>query len=358
VPVTIVDGYVFVDVRVNGEGPFHFLFDSGAGIAVLDPVARKLGLHTREWGAGFGAGEKKVHLLRADIDDVEIGGLQLNDRVAAVVSDDDIRAYFGTYPICGFIGTPLFEGMAVKLDYVHRKLTFMRAGQFSYAGNGEVLQFRKSRIVATIDGLEQSFLIDTGAKPGLTLSALTSSTNDLPTKYGASVQSIMDWGFGGAVRTQLARGHVLELGKTQILDPVLYLSVQKVGSLSATAGGHIGSDLLSRFDVVFDTSRSRMILEKNANFDRPEPYDRLGMFMIQEGDHFAVDDVVAGGPADLAGVKTGDVIVELDGMPTTGLVLPYVRQQLEQRHCGERVKLLLQSAGERHLATVVLRDLI
>jgi hypothetical protein len=208
-----------------------------------------------------------------------------------------------------------------------------------------------------IDGLQQSLLVDTGTKPGLTLGTATSRANDLPAKYGASLQGIMDWGEGGAVRMQLVRGHLVELNDMLVRDPLLYLSVQKAGVLAST-GGAVGSGLLSRFDVTFDTARSRIILEKNANFDRPESYDRLGMWMVQEGDHFSAADVIAEGPADKAGVKSGDTVEEIDGVPTTNLVLPFVREKWEQLHAGEQVQLLLQSGERQRTVSVTTQDLV
>jgi hypothetical protein len=355
VPVSVVDGYVILDVRLNGAGPFHFMFDTGAGMVVLDPASRKLALKTRDAGDGFGDGERKVHWRRAEVHDAQIGRLHFTDSVVGVLPDDDVKPVFGTYPLSGFIGMPLLKGMVVRLDYVHRQLTFTPADQFAYSGHGAVLPFINGSIPATIDGIRQWFFVDTGTSPGLTVGALTCAEDDLPSKYHASVPGITDWGAGGAVRTRLARGHRFELGDIEVRDPLLYLSVQKTGAL-ASAGGRLGAGLLSRFDVTFDASRSRIILEKNADFDRPDMYDRLGMWVSQAGQRFAVADVIAGGPADLAGVKPGDTILEIDGASTESLVLPVVREQMQHRSAGDRVRLLLLSGDRRRVAVIRLQD--
>src|SRR5690348_8268099 len=80
VPVSIIDGYVMVDLRLNGEGPFHFMFDTGAGFVVLDPAVRKLALTTTDWGYGSGDGENRVHWRRTSLRDVQIGDLHLGER--------------------------------------------------------------------------------------------------------------------------------------------------------------------------------------------------------------------------------------------------------------------------------------
>jgi hypothetical protein len=355
VPVSLVDGYVIVDVRVNGEGPFHFMFDTGADIVVLDPAAEKLALHVRNWGDGVGDGEQKVHWRHAEVRDLQLGEFHFTDRDVGVLPTDDVRQAFGTYPLSGFIGTPLLDGMVVKLDYVHRQLTVSPADQFAYSGSGTVLPLVRRHVLANIDGLQQYLFVDTGTKPGITLGAATSAQYDLPAKYAASAQSITDWGAGGLVRTRLAHGHVMELGSIELRDPLLYLSMQKAGALAST-DGRIGAGILSRFDVTFDTSRSRIILEKNANFGLPEPRDRLGMWIDQAEGHLTVGDVVAGGPADAVGVRPGDTILEIDGARTETLVLPFLREQLEHRSAGDRVKLLLQSGEKQRAVVVTLRD--
>jgi hypothetical protein len=355
VPVSLIDGYVIVDVRLNGEGPFHFMFDTGADIVVLDPVAQKLALKVDDWGDTVGDGENKTHLRRAELRDVKIGELHSTDRVVGVAPTDDVRQVFGNYPLSGFIGKSLLKGMVVKLDYVHRQLTFTPDAQFSYSGTGTSLPFIDGHIVATIDGIQQAVYVDTGTSPGLIIGAFTSADHDLPSRYKASVQSVTDWGYGGPVRTQLARGHLFELGNIEVRDPLLYLSVQKAGLL-ASADAHLGGGILSRFDVTFDPSRMRVILEKNANFDRPEAYDRVGMWMGQDGEHFAVADVAAGGPADIAGVKTGDTILAIDGASTANLVLPFAREQMERRSAGDKIRLLLQSGDTRRVVVVTLQD--
>jgi hypothetical protein len=355
VPVSIVGGYVIVDLRLNGNGPFHFLFDTGAEIVVLEPAARKLALETKDWGNGFGDGERKVHWRRTTVRDVQIGALHLTDRVVGVLPTDDVEQSFGTYPLSGFIGTPLLKGMVVKLDYDRRQLTLTPADQFAYSGSGTVLPFVDGRTPAMLDGIQQDLFVDTGTLPGLSLGTFAYADHHLSSKDAAPLQGITDWGAGGPVHTRLARGHLFELGSIKVRDPVLYLSLQKAGAL-ASGGGRIGFGILSRFNVIFDSSRSRIILERNASFGRADPYDRLGMWMGQAGEQFVAVDVVAGGPAAIAGVKRGDTITEIDGVSTAHLLLPEVREQMERRSASDRVRLSLQSGNSRRVVVVTLQD--
>ena len=80
----------------------------------------------------------------------------------------------------------------------------------------------------------------------------------------------------------------------------------------------------------------------------------LGGFMILGGG-VLVSGVVPGGPAAKAGVKKGDVILELDGQPTaTGDVLVTDLANLKP---GERVPVTVSRSGKKITFTVTLGDL-
>src|SRR5690348_8531699 len=60
VPFELVDDRIFVKVRLNGQGPFNFIFDTGSGAVLRPELARQLGLQPQIAGEGFGAGEKPL----------------------------------------------------------------------------------------------------------------------------------------------------------------------------------------------------------------------------------------------------------------------------------------------------------
>ena len=80
--------------------------------------------------------------------------------------------------------------------------------------------------------------------------------------------------------------------------------------------------------------------------------------MGEDGEHFAVVDVIAGGPADEAGIKQGESILAIDGVSTDKLVLPEVRDKIRHGPIGKRITFLLESNGKRRTAVVTLRDLV
>lgn len=161
------------------------------------------------------------------------------------------------------------------------------------------------------------------------------------------------------MRSLLARAKELSIGNVKVNDPVIRLSAQRAGlTTSPEMAGLIGPDVLSQFDVTFDYSRSRIIFEKNAQYGRHDSYDRAGVWMGQQGSHFTVVDVIAGGPAQQAGLQEGDTILSIDGESTAKLVLPEVRESLRRRPVGSKVTFVFESRGKRRTAVVTLRDLV
>jgi hypothetical protein len=362
-PFELIDNRVFIEVHLDGMGPYHFLLDTGAGADIGDHVAQQLGLKPEDAGEGQGVGEKTEHFGRTQIAEVQIGELRLRNVEFGVISLSDSPQVFGTKPVDGIIGREVFERMVVKHDYIRRILTFTSPEKFTYSGAGSIVHFERPRQIpvvdAELDGVAGKFGVDTGARSAMLLYGPFCAQNKLQEKYGAKLEGVTGWGLGGPVRSLLARARELKMGDVRVGDLVIRLSTQKSGlTTSSSMAGLIGPDVLSQFDVTFDYARSRIILEKNRNYGRHDSYDRAGVWMGQNGQHFTVVDVIAGGPAQAAGVKQGDTILAIDGKNTNTLVLPEVREGMRRRPVGDKVSLLLESQGQQRTVVITLRDLV
>jgi predicted metalloprotease with PDZ domain len=257
----------------------------------------------------------------------------------------------------------LFRHVVVKHDYIHQVLTFTLPDKFSYRGRGVVVRFERPRqiplVEAELDGVHGKFGIDTGARSSLLVYGPFAEQNKLQEKYGAKLEGVTGWGLGGPVRSLLARAKELKIGDVVVRDLVIRLSTQKKGlTTSSDLAGLIGPDVLSQFDVTVDYSRNQVIFEKNKQYGRRDSYDRAGLWMGQKGEDFTVVDVIAGGPADRAGIRQGETILAIDGVPSSQLVLPEVREKIRREAVGKKVSLLLEFGGKRRTVVVTLRDLV
>ena len=362
IPFELVDNRIFIKVRLNGRGPFDFIFDTGSSAVIRPEVAQELSLKAEMSGEGFGVGEKPVVTGNTLIDRVEVGDVQLAAEPFSIMSFAETPVVFGNHPVDGVIGAPLLERLVVSVDYENRVLRFTRPESFNYQGTGTVVPFERPRnmpvVDGMIDGVRGKFGIDTGARSALLLYGPFVDSNHLRTKYSPKVQGITGWGFGGPVRSQVVRAQSLQLGPVVAKNLVVRLSLQRSGATtSADLAGLVGPDVLDQFRVTFDYSRSRIILEPNHNYGTPDTYDRSGMWLGQVGKFFEVLDLTAGGPAEKAGLKVGDRIVSIDGHSTATLLLPDVRQGLRNPP-NRKVKVVVaRKEGQRELS-LTLRDLV
>lgn len=344
----LVDNRIFVSVRLNGRGPFRFILDSGSDGHLIRPeVAKQLGLKSEGDEQGKGNGANSEEGWQTHIASVQLGSLTLLNQEAAVLPFNQALNLFGTARVDGILGLPAFQQQVLKIDYDQRLLNFTPFDKFIYTGNGKVLTFEQNSddipsVFANLDGIPGSFGLDTGARASLLLFTPFVEKNLLLEKYSSRVEGVTGWGFGGPVKTKLARAHRLDLGGFSISNPITRLMTQPSGaSASAEEDGLIGEDVLKQFNVVFDYKHHQIILEPNRRFGHQDSYDRTGMWVAQDGNgnDFPVVDVIANGPAAEAGIAAGDKITSINGVPASRLALPELRERWSEEPPGTKLHL-------------------
>ncbi|HYJ46238.1 MAG TPA: aspartyl protease family protein [Pyrinomonadaceae bacterium] len=364
VPFDLIDNRIVIDVKLDGKGPFRFIFDTGAVSVVSMELARAEGLRVEGLSRGSGGvGESTVERGQTNISDTAVGSVHLKDEDYGVLSFADNKYVFGANRIDGIIGYPLFKRFVVTVDYERRLLTFTEPGQFTYKGPGTVVPIDFDRhlplVKGELDDIPGVFVIDTGARSALLLYGPFVEQHRLREKYRASIEGITGWGIGGPVRSQIVRTLKLKLGAVEVTNLVARLSLQRSSSLtSSDHAALVGPDVLKQFTTIFDYSRRQIIFEKNAEYGKPDSYDRAGMWFGLEGDHFEVIDVMAGGPAAEAGLKVGDHILTIDGQSVTTLDLPSARLRFKNDPVKERIRLTIEHGGQRREVVLTLRDLV
>jgi hypothetical protein len=364
VPFDLIDNRIVIDVKLDGKGPFRFIFDSGAVSVVSMELARAAGMKVEGLTrGGGGVGESTVERGQTKISDTEVAGIHLKDEEFGVLSFSDNKYVFGANRIDGIIGYPLFKRFVVRIDYEKRLLTFTEPSQFAYKGRGMAVSidfdYHLPLVKGELDGVPGIFVIDTGARSALLLYGPFVEQNRLREKYKASIEGVTGWGIGGPVRSQIARVGTLKLGAVEVKNLVARFSLQRSGALTSTdRAALVGPDVLKQFTTIFDYSRRQIIFEKNAEYGQPDSYDRAGMWFGLEDDHFEVIDVMVGGPAAEAGIKTGDKILTIDGKNASTLDLPSVRLRFKNDAPKSRVRLTVEHDGARREVVVTLRDLV
>ncbi len=360
----LIDNRIFVNVMINGHGPFHMILDTGASLAVSPEVAQKAGLiveSTREEG---GVGEKSVQAQETHVREFSLGSFRFSNLECGIIATDDSPYVFGRVPVDGFLGSEVFEKYVVRHDYQHKELTIYDPKTYFYSGTGASVPFERQGnipvIRATFDGIDGRFGVDTGARSALILYRPFVADHQLAEKYQPKFQGVSGWGLGGPVRSYMVRSQSLKIGPFELHGLVARLSLNKSGAtVSASKAGLIGPDVLKQFTFICDYARQRLVFEKNSDFGLRDSYDRAGVWLAQKGDAFEVFDVIPGGPAENAGLKVGDRLLAIDGKDTAQITLTELRDHWKTAEAGTIVTLQVQSASNKKREVhLVLRDLV
>lgn len=362
VPFELLNNHIYVDVKLNGNGPYRMLCDTGGANIVTPTLAKELGLNSEGALQGRGVGEKSEDVGLVKMSILSVGDATLANQLFAVYPMESFAAVEGV-AVNGLIGYEMFKRFVAKVDYEHNLITFTLPSAFAYKGGGTMVPFKFNehipQVDGAIDGIEGKFDIDTGSRSSLDLMGPFVEKHDLATRYSTKLEAVTGWGVGGPAKSLVTRSKVLRLGGVEVKNPVTELSLQKKGAFTSQyVAGNVGAGVLKRFNITFDYAHQQLIFEPNANYDKPDVFDRSGMWLNASDGAFEVMDVTAGGPSATAGIRPGDKILAVDGHPVSQLSLPAVRAQFKSEPPGTKVRLTVVSSGQQREVELILNDLV
>jgi hypothetical protein len=363
VPFRLLNNHTYVDITLNGKGPFTMILDTG-GVNVITPqVAESLGLDPQGDLEVRGVGEQSQSMSLAQVETVTIGDATVDKQLFIVIDFDQLSQAEGLR-IDGLVGYEILKRFATRLDYGRSQLALIHPDHFDYAGGGTPVEFefdgRTPVISGAIDGIEGKLTFDTGSRNHISLHAPFVEEHGLLQQHPEAVDGINGWGVGGPSRSRVLRGSTLRIGDDILIQrPIMSLSLQEGGAMTDRYQiANLGAGILSRFDLVFDYGSQVVYFERRADSDRQDHYDRAGIWLNDVGEDFEVMGVIEGGPAEQAGLREGDRITRIDGVPSSDLFLPDLRVQWRTQAAGTPVDIAYRRAGEDRRTRLTLRDLI
>jgi hypothetical protein len=361
VPFDLVNNHIYVDGAVDGE-PARFLVDTG-GMNLLTPAAaKKFGLNGEGKMAVSGAGEQPQNVAFARGKQVRIGAATLANPVFYVIDLGNLPQIEGT-PIDGLVGYEMFRRFDVQIDYAKKTLTISDPRNFVSPPGATVLDFKLAgtnpKISATLDGMPVALTVDTGSRDSLTMSSPFVRAHSLVKKYAASPEAVIGWGVGGAARGRPARFGALQLGDLNIEGIAGNLFVGDKGAFSdPDIAGNLGGGVLRRFTVAFDYANRKMYLTPNADFGKPDTFDRSGLWLFADGDVLKIVDVAKGSAAEHAGLRVNDLITKIGGTAISAKSLTEWRRQFRDLPVGTQFTVKFRRDGKDKTTTLTLANRI
>jgi Aspartyl protease len=328
VPMQVSENHVYLDVTLNGKGPFHFEFDTG-GANVIDPaVANALGVLSGGSTQITGVGSSASDSAFAQIKTLQIGNARVTNQVFVVFPIANSVGMAHGVPMDGVIGYEILSRFVTTFDYSDEKIVFHMPGSYTPPPNSTVLPVTmygtQPQFACTIDDLPATCTLDTGAGGSIALFTpfVEAHPNLIPARL--TELGVDGFGVGGTHMGRLGRVQRLSFGGLTLHNLIGEYSAQTKGGLAMPfIGANVGGGVWKRFTMTLDYRRLTMTVTPNADFEKPDRSDRSGLYLID--DHGAITAIGVRGetPAATAGLTKGDVIISVNG--SSGLSLRQVR---------------------------------
>ena len=313
VPADLRDHVLFVNVIVNGQGPFRVFIDTGCSVTLFSPeLAAAVNARPTPDGvattAAFNAVGNSLAVPRALIDSIELGGVRFEGVIAGVLSMTGLSQVDGER-VDGALGFSLFSDLVLGLDYPGRRLLLGPGWPENLPPlRAEMTVHEHAEVPFIVAGLQDKSFemeIDSGSN----------GTLHLPTGLAAVLSWKVEPRPGPLFEAidEEARDYLGRLnGRLTLGDLVLPEPVASVGGSLPS----IGYDVLGRFCVAFDQRADKVRFYSPADGPIPSPSERsVGLSVKLDPAGWRVAGVIPGSPAEEARLVAGDLIARVEDKP-------------------------------------------
>jgi hypothetical protein len=350
IPAEFVGNLIFLPVHLNLGQPSLFALDSTAAASSVDPQrAAELGVSNTQGTV--------LNLSGVDLSLVNFGQF----------ADPDFGARVGR-PYEGTIGSDMFTGVVVELDYARQTVRLYDPGSYQYTGKGKSLPLTvydgmpMVRAKFTVGGRksgEAMFVVNTALNASLVISDKFAQQHHLFSSHAKTIP-VARGELGVGDSAVVARLEDFQIGPYTVQAPLAAFAQGKLpGDGDARFAGEIGGGMLRRFTVIFDYARQVVIFDSNSEFRSDDHEDMSGISVAASGPDrktFEVTQVRPGTPSASAGVQKGDVIAGVDEEAAADLSLDALRGLFRQ--VGHKYKLLIERNGKTLTINVQMRRLL
>ena len=398
IPFKFINNLIFIPVNVNGE-ELTFLLDTGVEQTILFSLDEKEEVKLFEVEKlklkGLGSMEP-IDSYKSSKNKLQIKALVDTNHEIYIILDQEFNfsSQVGI-PVNGIIGYNFFKDYIVEIDYERKKL-------FVYSQNHKKIQakfhknFEKSAItiedgkpyyisnlVAEGKQVSAKLLIDSGNSDALWVFASRTDVIKIPQK---NILDYLGRGFSGSVYGKRGRITSFDFGTKTFEEPLVTFpdstSIRSVNFVKNRIGS-IGSEVLSRFRVVFDYKNQIMYTKPNAKINDPFHFNMSGIEVEHAGLEwvkqsiddrsssgirvytdantekfqnnlkvhfelkpvFSVASVRVNSEAEKAGIKVGDRITKINHRTAYGLTIQAINELLKSEE-GRTIEIEIERKGK------------
>ncbi len=331
IPFTQVNNLIIVPVSIGKHGTRNFILDTGSSYTILTKpwYMDSLNLTPERKVPIFGSDRSQI--LMADVVrnvDFSIGNVMAEFQSILVLEEDILRfEEFMGIEITGILGIDFFRRFVVRINYDENRLTVYNKPPRRYPRRYDrlPLDFVNGRIMVDCviyqpqSGLTaKELMLDTGASLALLFNAENEDV-ELPPVY---IRGDLGRGLGGNIEGIVGRVPFLYLGPYRfesVLTSFHIPAEENKDIIYPERAGILGSEILTRFEVIIDLSKRKLLLSPSRRFGESFEYDMSGLVLepYRDDDYdyvFEVQKVVQNSPAYHAGIREGDTILYFSGI--------------------------------------------
>lgn len=258
---------ILLPVQVNGDGPFEFILDTGAGTSLLSSdLAKKLKIKIISTKEGQSAGGK-ISVSLAKVDSLAVGQAKLDDVDVGIVDLTHIGNTIGT-KIDGDVGYNFLKHFRITIDYHDCEIRLdepRRIQRLGRSSKAEVpmrlASLAKPLLLVDVHANGHGpfqFAIDTGT-------STTAIAPELAQQLGLKSSPVGPLTTGGAqVNVTAGTLESFKVGRAGVDDLVVVVA-DFFATLSQAVGakldGIVGYNFLRNFRVVMDYPSEKFRLE-------------------------------------------------------------------------------------------------
>ncbi|MFY0604836.1 MAG: aspartyl protease family protein [Flavobacteriaceae bacterium] len=393
----LINNLIVFPIEINGK-QLSFILDTGVNKTILFSLLQSdsLDLRNVEKAALKGLGEgRPVEALLSRNNTFRIKNLISNNETLYVILEDkfDLSSKMGV-TIHGIIGFNMFKDVIIKIDYRNKRLTFYNPKKYKQERCKKCVTFplifhnNKPYIrgkVATLEDpdslVDVKLLIDSGGSDALWLFEGSHEKIKTPTKF---FNDVLGEGLSGTIYGKRSRISKFILGPYHIEKPtVSYLDT--ISSFNARKfkgrNGSLGGNILKRFKVWIDYPNQKITLKKAGSFTTGFNYNMSGITLTYSGKElvkeaqntemsvydranqsgsksvsfitsyryffrntYMISGIAEGSPADLAGLKVGDIFLAINNKNAHEFNLQDIINLFQERD-GKRIFLRMKRNG-------------
>ncbi|MEZ5358792.1 MAG: retroviral-like aspartic protease family protein [Candidatus Zixiibacteriota bacterium] len=264
-PIHVHNDHVFLDIKIDGLGPFSFLLDSGAGKTVVaKSVADRLGIKASGpiamRGIG-GFGEVSI----GEIDSLTLGKLSLHlDRT--MIADLSMFHSFDAGELGGVLGYDFFVRFPMTLNFEGKTLTLYNPGKSYRPTFANMLEselyFQIPLIMVELNGRRSRMLFDLGAQTGILLFGQQIIDETLREDLMQDSTTLEIMGVGGVSSVFMSTLDSISIGTEKIQNPkIIWSDNAEELPFRGYIEGIIGTSILKRYKVYMDYQGGKIGLD-------------------------------------------------------------------------------------------------